>query len=104
MRIVSRLLAAITQMCYPHDVTLTHTYLHHYIHWVSTRSDCCQTVDHKGDVGLTYSHNENQQLRPYPQPPQCTDLDRDYEKSGHNRGHNVDALDNAPAIEGEIVI
>ena len=36
-----------------------------------------------------------------PQLPQYTDLEKDYKRSGYDRGHNMDALDNACDLTGE---
>jgi len=95
------LIAAITQICYSQDVTIRHTYyttvfseskhIPVVVKWWLTKAmlDCPNPVPRTNN------------FQPDPQLPEYTDLDKDYKHSGYDRGHNMDALDNACDETGE---
>lgn len=89
------LLAAITQICYSQNSTLTHTY------YTTTFSESLRVPIvvkwwlTKKMVNCSKHVKRTNKFIPDPDLKQFTNLNKDYAGSGYDRGHNMSAEDNA---------
>lgn len=91
---------AFSQICFPQNVTIRHTYyttvfseslrIPVVVKWWLTKKmvNCSQHV------------KRTNKFAPDPELPQSTSLNKDYSRSGYDRGHNMSAEDNACSATG----
>ena len=94
------LLIALSQICYSQNVTIKHTY------YTTTFSESLRIPVvvkwwlTKEMVSCPQHLKRTNKFTPDPQLPKYTNLNKDYARSGYDRGHNMPAEDNACTMTG----
>ena len=94
------LLIALSQICYSQNVTIRHAY------YTTTFSESLRIPIvvkwwlTKEMVSCSQHLKRTNKFTPDPQLPKYTNLNKDYTKSGYDRGHNMPAEDNACTATG----
>jgi len=100
VRTILLLLIAVSQICYSQDVTIRHEY------YTTAFSESLQIPIvvkwwlTKEMVGCPQHLKRTNRFTPDPQLPKYTNLNKDYTRSGYDRGHNMPAEDNACTMTG----